>query len=52
MQAMTLDFGYAHLFSDTMALDEDAGNVSASGLINGSQHSNVDILSAQLVYRF
>jgi long-chain fatty acid transport protein len=51
-EAVTLDFGYAHLFSDTVALDEDAGNVAASGLINGRQHSNVDIVSAQLVYRF
>lgn len=51
-EAVTLDFGYAHLFSDTVALDEDAGNVAASGLINGEQHSNVDIVSAQLVYRF
>ena len=47
-----MDFGYAHLFSDTATLDQDAGNVAASALINGRQHSDVDIVSAQLVYRF
>ena len=50
--AVLMDFGYAHLFSDTVPLDQDAGNVVASGLLNGHQHSDVDIVSAQLVYRF
>jgi long-chain fatty acid transport protein len=50
--ALALDFGYAHLFSDTVPLDQDAGNVAASALLNGRQHSDVDIVSAQLVYRF
>ncbi len=50
--AVLMDFGYAHLFSDTVPLDQDAGNVAASGLLNGHQHSDVDIVSAQLVYRF
>ena len=27
-------------------------NVAASALLNGQQHSDVDIVSAQLVYRF
>ena len=50
--ALLMDFGYAHLFSDTVPLDQDAGNVAASALLNGRQHSDVDIVSAQLVYRF
>ena len=50
--AMLLDFGYAHLFSDTVPLDQDAGNAAVSGLLNGHQHSDIDIVSAQLVYRF
>jgi long-subunit fatty acid transport protein len=47
-----MDFGYAHLFSDTVPLDQDAESVAASALLNGQQHSDVDIVSAQLVYRF
>jgi len=50
--ALLMDFGYAHLFSDTVPLDQDAGNAAASALLNGRQHSDVDIVSAQLVYRF
>jgi long-chain fatty acid transport protein len=50
--ALLMDFGYAHLFSETVPLDQDADNVAASGLLNGQQHSDIDILSAQLVYRF
>ena len=50
--ALLMDFGYAHLFSDTVPLDQDAENVAASALLNGQQHSDVDIVSAQFVYRF
>ena len=50
--ALLMDFGYAHLFSDTVPLDQDAGNVAASALINGRQYSDIDIVSAQVVYRF
>ena len=50
--SLLMDFGYAHLFSDTVPLDQDAGNAAASALLNGEQHSDVDIVSAQLVYRF
>ena len=50
--ALLMDFGYAHLFSETVPLDQDADNVAASGLLNGEQHSDIDIVSAQLVYRF
>jgi long-chain fatty acid transport protein len=50
--ALLMDFGYAHLFSDTVPLDQDAGNAAASALLNGNQHSDIDIVSAQLLYRF
>jgi long-chain fatty acid transport protein len=50
--AWLMDFGYAHLFSDTVPLDQDAGNPAASALLNGEQHSDVDIVSAQFTYRF
>jgi long-subunit fatty acid transport protein len=47
-----VDVGYAHLFSDTVPLHQDAGNIAASALLDGEQHSDIDIVSAQLVYRF
>jgi long-chain fatty acid transport protein len=50
--SLLMDFGYAHLFSDTVPLDQDAGNTAASALLVGKQHSDIDIVSAQLVYRF
>ena len=50
--SLLMDFGYAHLFSDTVPLNQDAGNVAVSALLNGKQHSDIDIVSAQLVYRF
>jgi hypothetical protein len=28
-----MDFGYAHLFSDTVPLNQDAGNAAASALL-------------------
>ncbi|HKU16433.1 MAG TPA: outer membrane protein transport protein [Steroidobacteraceae bacterium] len=49
---LQVDFGYAHLFSDTVPLAQDAGNVAASALLMGKQHSDINIVSAQLVYRF
>lgn len=50
--SLLMDFGCAHLLSDTVPLNQDAGNVAASALLNGNQHSDIDIVSAQLVYRF
>ncbi|HEX7114799.1 MAG TPA: outer membrane protein transport protein [Steroidobacter sp.] len=50
--ALMLDFGYAHLFSDDVRMNQDAGNVASSGLIRGEQSSDVDIISTQLTYRF
>jgi long-chain fatty acid transport protein len=51
-QALAFDFAYAHLFSDTVPLNQNAGNTAVSGLLLGEQHSDIDIISAQLTYRF
>lgn len=50
--ALLFDFGYAHLFSKTVSLNQNAGSTAASGLLVGEQESDIDIVSAQLVYRF
>jgi long-chain fatty acid transport protein len=51
-QALAIDVGYVHLFSKTVPLNQNAGSTAASGLLQGEQHSDIDILSAQLTYRF
>jgi long-chain fatty acid transport protein len=51
-QALALDVAYAHLFSKTVPLSQNAGSTAASALLLGEQHSDIDILSAQLTYRF
>lgn len=50
--SMLVDFGYAHLFSKTVPLNQNAGSTAASGMLVGEQESDIDILSAQLIYRF
>jgi long-chain fatty acid transport protein len=50
--SLLLDFGYAHLFSDTVPLNQNAGNAAASGTLVGEQESDIDIVTAQLVYKF
>jgi long-chain fatty acid transport protein len=49
---LTIDAGYAHLFSETVPLDQNAGNTSSSGHLLGEQTSDIDIISTQLIYRF
>lgn len=49
---VVIDVGYAHLLSDDVGLNQDDGNALANGLIHGRQESGVDIVSAQMVYRF
>ena len=51
-EALTLDFGYAHLFSDDVMLNQDAGNAAVSGRIVGEQEADIDLVSAQLIYEF
>jgi long-chain fatty acid transport protein len=50
--AMTLDVGYAHLFSDSAPIHNDEGNARAYGLLDGQQDTSINIISAQLTYRF
>lgn len=48
----SVDAGYAHLFSSDVPLDQDGGNVTANGLLNGGQASDVNIVSMQVRYSF
>jgi long-chain fatty acid transport protein len=47
-----IDFGYAHLFSNDVSMNQDDGNASVYGLLNGQQQSSVDIVSLQIARRF
>ena len=51
-KAITLDFGYAHLFSDDVPLNHSGDSPAASGVLVGEQRSDIDIVSAQFIYRF
>jgi long-chain fatty acid transport protein len=51
-QSMALDFGYAHLFVEDVAINQNAGNTSAYGLLGGEQNTSLDIFSAQASYKF
>jgi long-chain fatty acid transport protein len=50
--AFVFDFGYAHLFSDDVPLNQDQDNAQAFGLLNGQQESAVDVVAVQAAYRF
>lgn len=50
--AFVFDFGYAHLFSDDVPLNQDQGEPAAFGRLNGEQASSVDIVGLQATYRF
>jgi long-chain fatty acid transport protein len=50
--SITVDVGYAHLFSDDAPIDQNEGNTAAYGRVVGNQSSDIDIVSAQLFYRF
>jgi long-chain fatty acid transport protein len=50
--AIGIDFGYAHLFSDDVPLDQDAGNTSVYGALIGEQESAIDIVSVQMTFAF
>ena len=47
-----VDVGYAHLFSDDVPLNQNAGNTNASALLLGHQESTIDIVSVQLTVSF
>jgi long-chain fatty acid transport protein len=48
----TLDFGYAHLFVKDTSINQSAGNANAFGQLSGTYQTSIDILGAQLSYRF
>lgn len=48
----TIDFGYTHLFVKDAPLNQNAGSTAAYGLINGEQNTSIDIVTAQMGYRF
>jgi long-chain fatty acid transport protein len=50
--AWVVDVGYAHLFADDVPLNQNDGNALARGFLIGQQESSVDIVSAQLAYKF
>jgi long-chain fatty acid transport protein len=47
-----VDVGYAHLFTDDAQLNQNDGNTQANGLLVGQQESAIDIVSAQVAYKF
>lgn len=49
---MVVDVGYAHLFIDEASLNQDDGNADARGVLVGEQESSVDVVSAQVAYKF
>lgn len=50
--AWVIDVGYAHLFAEDVPLNQDDGNAAARGFLIGEQQSAVDIVSAQVAYKF
>jgi long-chain fatty acid transport protein len=51
-ESITVDFAYAHLFSDDVRMDQNAGNTAAYGRMVGAQSADIDIVAVQLFYRF
>ena len=51
-QSIGVDFGYTHIFVKDAPLSQNAGNASAYGYIVGEQNSQIDIVSAQVSYKF
>jgi long-chain fatty acid transport protein len=49
---VTVDVGYAHLFSEDARLNQNEGNTQLNGSLIGEQESSVDIVSAQVGYKF
>ncbi|MDB5805774.1 MAG: rane protein involved in aromatic hydrocarbon degradation [Betaproteobacteria bacterium] len=50
--AMTFDVGYAHLFAKDRSINQNNGSTLLYGQINGTYNVSVDILGAQVAYRF
>jgi long-chain fatty acid transport protein len=47
-----IDMGYAHLFADDARLNQNDGNAAARGFLIGKQQSDINIVSAQVAYKF
>jgi long-chain fatty acid transport protein len=47
-----VDVGYAHLFVDEASISQNDGNAAARGFLLGEQESSVDVVSAQVAYKF
>jgi long-chain fatty acid transport protein len=50
--AMTFDVGYAHLFAKDRSINQNNGNSTVYGVLAGSYQISVDILGAQVAYKF
>jgi long-chain fatty acid transport protein len=50
--AIEVNVGYAHLFSDDVQLQQNAGSTAANAFLIGEQASAVDIISVQAAYKF
>jgi long-chain fatty acid transport protein len=50
--AVEINAGYAHLFSDDVQLQQNAGSTAANAFLIGEQTSAVDIISVQAAYKF
>ncbi len=52
-RSIQLDAGYAHVFIEDAPMRQtaDPQNVNLSGLLSGRQESDIDILSAQVIWR-
>jgi len=46
------DLAYAHEFIDGPSMDQNGGSTAANGLVNGSYDSGVNIIGAQMKYKF
>ena len=51
-KAMVFDVGYAHLFAKDRSINQNNGNTTLYGAIIGTYQVSVDILGAQLTYKF
>lgn len=54
-EAVSVDFGYAHLFAKDGPSDQTghtATEIAQSGGINGEYHASINVFAAQLAYRF
>ena len=50
--SVVVDVGYAHLFVDEASVSQNDGNAAARGFLLGEQESSVDVVSAQVAYKF